>query len=230
MQMIILCGGLGTRLREVIGESQKTMADVKGSPFLKNIIDFYKSQNITDYILACGYKSEEVIDYFKNGDDFGVHIDYAVEKTPLGTGGAIRNCLSKIKNDFVMVINGDTLLNDKIDNLYNIFKNTDSDMSIMVKKINDAARYGTITLEADNNLYIKKFDEKIENDEEVIVNAGVYIIKKSLIEKIPDKKNSLETELIPDWLDNGVKISVCFTEENFIDIGTKESLHYIRNN
>lgn len=230
MQMIILCGGLGTRLREVIGESQKTMADVKGSPFLKNIIDFYKSQNITDYILACGYKSEEVIDYFKNGDDFGVHIDYAVEKTPLGTGGAIRNCLSKIKNDFVMVINGDTLLNDKIDNLYNIFKNTDSDMSIMVKKINDAARYGTITLESDNNLYIKKFDEKIENDEEVIVNAGVYIIKKSLIEKIPDKKISLETELIPGWLDNGVKISVCFTEKNFIDIGTKESLDYIRNN
>lgn len=230
MQMIILCGGLGTRLREVIGKSQKTMADVKGSPFLKNIIDFYKSQNITDYILACGYKSEEVIDYFKNGDDFGVHIDYAVEETPLGTGGAIRNCLSKIKNDFVMVINGDTLLNDKIDNLYNIFKNTNSDMSIMVKKINDAARYGTITLEADNNLYIKKFDEKIENDEEVIVNAGVYIIKKSLIEKIPDKKISLETELIPDWLDNGFKISVCFTEKNFIDIGTKESLHYIRNN
>lgn len=230
MQMIILCGGLGTRLREVIGERQKTMAEVKGTPFLKTIIDFYKSQNIKNYILACGYKSEEVINYFKNGDDLGINIEYAVENTPLGTGGAIKNCLSKIEDDSAIVINGDTLLNDRIDNLYNIFKNTNSEMSIMVKTITDAKRFGTITIEPENNLYIKSFDEKVENDKEVIVNAGVYIIKKSLIEKIPDGKISLETELIPSWLKQGIKISVCFTEKNFIDIGTKESLDYIRNN
>lgn len=229
MQMIILCGGLGTRLRDVIGESQKTMVDIKGSPFLKNLIDYYRTENIKDFILACGYKSEEVMNYFKDGSAFGVNIEYAIEDTALGTGGAIKNCLLKIKNDYVLVTNGDTLLNESLDGLLNIFMDTNSDMSIMVKKIKDSERYGTITLDKENNIYIKSFDEKVKSDEEVIVNAGVYVLKKSLIEKIPDKKISLESELIPVWLKNGIKISACLTEKDFLDIGTRESLNYIRN-
>ena len=230
MQMIILCGGLGTRLREVIGESQKTMADVKGVPFQKILIDFYKKQGIKDYIFACGYKSDEIKNYFGDGSKFDINIEYSIEESPLGTGGAIKNCLSKIKNDSVYVINGDTLLNENVDNLKKVFDETNADMSIVVKKIKNANRYGSITMTEDDNNKIARFDEKQENINEAIINAGVYIIKKQLIEKIPDKKISLEKELIPEWLKNNIKITAYFTEADFIDIGTKESLDYIRNN
>ena len=122
------------------------------------------------------------------------------------------------------------MLNENVDNLKKVFDETNADMSIVVKKINNANRYGSITMTEDDNNKIARFDEKQENINEAIINAGVYIIKKQLIEKIPDKKISLEKELIPEWLKNNIKITACFTEADFIDIGTKESLDYIRNN
>ena len=79
MQMIILCGGLGTRLREVIGEKQKTMAEIKGKPFLAIIVEYYKSLGIDNFILATGYKENEIINYFGNGEKIGVDIVYSRE-------------------------------------------------------------------------------------------------------------------------------------------------------
>ena len=163
MKMIILCGGLGTRLREVIGEKQKTMADVKGKPFLEILIDYYKKFGIKDYIFACGYKKEEIYDYFKDGKDFGINCQYAVEEEPLGTAGAIRNCLQYIDDELVYVVNGDTLYEFDINLLNKSFNHYNADMTIATKKANEETRYGFIDYDVYDENYggiIKSFNEK----------------------------------------------------------------------
>ena len=234
MKMIILCGGLGTRLREVIGEKQKTMATVKGQPFLKILIDYYKKFGIKDYIFACGYKKEEIYDYFKDGKDFDINCEYAVEKEPLGTAGAIKNCYDYIDDEIVYVVNGDTLYEFDINLLYKNMSYYNSDMSIATKKANEETRYGFIDYDIYDEInggVIKSFNEKniVETQKNQYINAGIYLMKKSLIKEIPLKKSSIEIDIIPKWLKENKKISFINGDSYFIDIGTKESYNQISN-
>ena len=229
MKMIILCGGLGTRLREVIGEKQKTMADVKGTPFLKIVVDYYKKFGIKDFIFACGYKKEEIYDYFKDGKDFGINVEYAVEEEPLGTAGAIRNCLQYIDEELVYVINGDTLYEFDITLLNKSLTHYDADMAIATKKANEETRYGFIDYDIYDETYgglIKSFNEKnvgAKFTNPKFINGGIYLMKKSLIAEIPLTKCSIEIDIIPSWLKNNKKISFINSNSYFIDIGTRES-------
>ena len=237
MQAIILCGGQGTRLRSVIGEKQKTMTEVNNEPFLVNIIKYLKCYKISNVIFATGYKSHEVRNYFGKKYYFGVEVNYAEEKIALGTGGAIRNCLTKMKYDYALVLNGDTLFEADLNKLEQNFLTINADMSIACKEVIDKSRYGTIRIDFSGKRtngnkeqgVIESFDEKvnsIENSEkEYYINGGIYIIKKSLIETIPQGvKSSLEKDLIPRWLGEGKLIGGVISEAKFIDIGTPESL------
>lgn len=238
MQAIILCGGLGTRLRSVIGEKQKTMTETGGEPFLVKVVNYLKSYDVRKITFATGYKSEEVRSYFGEKYFFGVEVSYAVEKEPLGTGGAIRNCLDLIRGDKVIVLNGDTLFEANLNKLIENQKNLDSDMSIACKEVDDKKRYGTVVVDKKTGL-VQSFNEKIEVDTNVTadketeeknsitsyINGGIYIFKKELIATIsPNVKISLEQDLMPKWLDEGKKIGAVLSSEEFVDIGTPESL------
>lgn len=237
MQAIILCGGQGTRLRSVIGEKQKTMTEVNNEPFLVNVIKYLKSYKITNVIFATGYKSHEVRNYFGEKYFFGVEVSYAEEKVALGTGGAIRNCLGKMKYDYALVLNGDTLFEANLKKLENNFLSLNADMSIACKEINDKTRYGTIKIDYSGaraggdkeHGVIVSFDEKVtsggKDEKDLYINGGIYIIKKSLIETIPSGvKSSLEKDLIPKWLSEGKLIGGEVSRASFIDIGTPDSL------
>ena len=237
MQAIILCGGKGTRLREVIGERQKTMTAVDDTPFLVDVINYLKSYKITSVIFATGYKSDEVRSYFGDTYFFGVEVNYSEEKTPLGTGGAIRLALPKIKYDYVYVLNGDTLFKADLYKLKENFLRLNAAMSIACKTVDDMSRYGTIKLDYSGEKtngnkddgVLMSFDEKVtgkhKHIDESVINGGVYIIRKDLIETIePMKEISLEKELMPKWLNEGKIIGGVVSDESFIDIGTPESL------
>ena len=237
MQAIILCGGQGTRLRSVIGEKQKTMTEVNSEPFLVNIIKYLKRYKITNVIFATGYKSHEVRNYFGEKYFFGVEVNYAEEKIALGTGGAIRNCISKMKYDYALVLNGDTLFEANLNKLEENFLSINADMSIACKEVNDKSRYGTIEIDYSGSRtngdkdhgVIVSFDEKVNkveaDDRDLYINGGIYIIKKSLIETIPSGvKSSLEKDLIPKWLSEGRLIGGEVSKAEFIDIGTPDSL------
>ena len=236
MQAIILCGGQGTRLRSVIGEKQKTMTEVNNEPFLVNIIKYLKTYKITNVIFATGYKSHEVRQYFGEKYFFGVEVNYAEEKIALGTGGAIRNCLDKMKYDYVLVLNGDTLFEANLYKLEENFLKLNADMSIACKEVNDKSRYGTIKIDYSGTKsngdkehgVIVSFDEKVNstnNDKDLYINGGIYIIRKSLIEAIPSGvKSSLEKDLIPKWLSEGKLIGGVVSKAAFVDIGTPDSL------
>lgn len=236
-EAIILCGGLGSRLRSVIGEKQKTMTLIDDTPFLVRVINYLKSYRVTRVIFATGYKSEEIKDYFGEKYYFGVEINYSEEKTQLGTGGAIRNALSKVKYDNVLVLNGDTLFEADLYKLKNNFTKLNADISIICKEVSDKSRYGTVKIsfnEKHNQVkgegLIVSFDEKIDeseisNKEDLYINGGIYLMKKSLIETIPEnEKVSLEKDLIPLWIKEQKIIGGVVSGEKFIDIGTPESL------
>ena len=249
MQAIILCGGEGSRLRSVIGERQKTMTEVGQEPFLLNVIKHLKKYKITNVIFATGYKSHEVKDYFGNNYFFGVEVHYSEEKIALGTGGAIRNCLDKMKYDYALVLNGDTLFKADLKKLEENFLKSNADMTIACKEIDDKSRYGSIKIsysgvrtKGNKDIgVIISFDEKSTKEEwiddteirgkdkkniyDLVINGGIYIIKKSLIETIPKGvKSSLEKDLIPNWITEGKLITAEVSDARFIDIGTPDSL------
>jgi len=107
MQVLILCGGKGTRLRPLTKTIPKPMLEFGGKPFLEYLIEYYKKNDIKDFILAVGYLKEQIVEYFGNGKKFGVNIKYSFEEKPLGTGGAVYNAKKYLKGNFI-VVNGDT--------------------------------------------------------------------------------------------------------------------------
>ncbi|EAK2332576.1 NTP transferase domain-containing protein, partial [Campylobacter jejuni] len=171
MQAIILCGGLGTRLKSVIKDIPKPMAPINNKPFLEFIFEYLKKQGIKEVILAVSYKYEVIQEYFK--DEFlGIKIKYSIEKEPLGTGGAIKEALKFIKNE-VYVLNGDTFFDIDLSKL----KLNGSKICLALKQMNDFDRYGTVNV--DGQGFVISFEEKIFKTQGLI-NGGIYLLTKDI--------------------------------------------------
>lgn len=224
MQAIILVGGLGTRLRSVINDRPKPMAPVVNKPFVEYLLDQLEEADITEVIFAVGYKGEVIEEYFGNGNAWGMKIQYAYERELLGTAGAIKNAQHYITGAYTLVMNGDTYY--KMD--YNAIiqsRKKEPDMTIVLREVQDASRYGKVTLKGD---IITGFNEKELTVMPGLINGGVYLMKSNLINDIPDGKVSLEKEMIPSWLAEGKVVKGIVNNQYFIDIGVPKD--YIRFN
>ena len=144
MEAILLCGGLGTRLRSVVSDRPKPMADIAGKPFLHYLVKMLSESGVKHLIFALGYMGEQIEVYFKSGEDYGLSISYSYEDSPLGTGGAIRNALSKVSEENVLVLNADTYFHTDYENLLSQQLKTQAIMTIASRKIEDISRYGSI--------------------------------------------------------------------------------------
>lgn len=222
MTAIILCGGLGTRLRSVVSDKPKSMADINGKPFLQYQIEYLKKYGIKDFVFATGYLSEKISDYFKDGSNFGIHIEYAKEDEPLGTGGAIKNAFKKVKDDYAICLNGDTYFEINVKELEDVFTNYNADMAVAIKYEKDMSRFGAVKF--DNNKLISWNEKDIKEDG--FINGGIYVIGKSIVDAIPCGKVSLENDLMPHWI-NTKNIVVKIFSGHSIDIGIPESLEQI---
>ncbi len=132
-EAVILAGGLGTRLKSVIKDIPKPMAEVCGKPFLCYILDFLIKYEIKRVILSVGYKWEAIREFF--GEQYkNINLVYAIEYEPLGTGGAIKNALKYVQDTEVFILNGDTLFNIDLSVFYSLHKNKNSNLSIALKK------------------------------------------------------------------------------------------------
>ncbi len=231
MQAVILAGGLGTRLRGVVDDRPKPMADVCGRPFLEILLNDLKSAGVTDIIFAVGYLGELIEDYFGDGSVFDVNIHYSWEKEQLGTAGAIKNALAYITDERVLVLNGDTYYKMDYRAVFNSAVADDTDMTIVLRKVQDVSRYGKVTLD---DKKIVRFNEKSNDTSNTLqpgqsvpglINGGVYVMRKSLIETIPHGKVSIENESIPQWIAEGKLIEGYVHDGYFIDIGIPEDYY-----
>ncbi|BDL77493.1 TPA: nucleotidyltransferase family protein [Campylobacter jejuni] len=219
MQAIILCGGLGTRLKSVIKDIPKPMAPINDKPFLEFIFEYLKKQGIKEVILAVSYKYEVIKEYFK--DEFlGIKIKYSIEKEPLGTGGAIKEALKFIKNE-AYVLNGDTFFGIDLSKL----KLNGSKICLALKQMNDFDRYGTVNV--DKHGFVMSFEEKVFK-KQGLINGGIYLLAKDIFNEFDlEKKFSFEEFLQENYIK--LKTRAEIFNDYFIDIGVPSDYERFKN-
>ena len=222
MQAVLLAGGLGTRLRSVVNDRPKPMALIEDKPFMEYVVKQLIHYGITEIIFAVGYKGSMVEDYFGDGSQWGIRVSYAYEEELLGTAGAIKNAGKFVTEEMFFVLNADTFYQINSNRFIALMKNSDIDMALVLRKVPDVSRYGQATL-LDGRL--TSFDEKVEEVREGTINGGFYLIKHSLLDTIPEGKVSLEHDMIPKWLSQGIKIGGIVNDGYFIDIGVPEDYY-----
>ena len=224
MQAILLCGGMGTRLRSVVSDRPKPMADICGKPFLQYLLEMLRDKGITEVIFALGYMGEMIEEYFQDGSAFGLKISYSYEEEPLGTGGAIRNALPKILEEEVLVLNADTYFPMDYQGLYHFHQENDGDFSLATRAVPDISRYGAVRRDAAGRIlaWNEKLEDGVPKPLAGEINGGIYVMKKSLIAEIPEGKQSLEQDCIPKWLSEGKRIFGLPFHGYFMDIGIPE--------
>lgn len=218
-EVIILAGGLGTRLRSVVQDVPKCMAPVAGRPFLWYLLKYLSHYNVERVVLSVGYLRDVIIKWIDQfGDEFPFSFDYAIESTPLGTGGGIKLALGKCVNNDVIVLNGDTFFNVDLDELYGQHRLHPSSITLALKPMTDFDRYGNVIV---NNNLIVAFEEK-KKCKQGLINGGVYVINKQndFFNGLQDMF-SFETEVLEPQCRLGNLYGVV---ENgyFIDIGIPE--------
>ena len=219
---IILCGGLGTRLREVTSSVPKPMVLINKRPFLEYLMDYWINQGIYNFIISVGYLKDSIINHFGTKYN-GANIRYVSENIPLGTGGALL-LASEDLNDTFLVINGDTFSEINLNNFYNYHLKKQSIWTIALFKTRDASRYTGFNVNTNGQIssVVKKNKKSY-----TLANAGAYLIEPKMLHLKSYSKGimiSLENEMIPDFLKSN---EVLFGKEflgKFIDIGIPEDL------
>lgn len=216
---VILVGGLGTRLRPVLSDRPKILAEVLGCPFLTYLLDQLSHAGALDVVLCTGYMGDMVQEVY--GDTYrSLHLLYSQEDEPLGTGGALRLALPLLKSDHVLVMNGDSYIHADLSSYVNWFFQIDRRASLLLTRVPDTGRYGMVKVKKDES--ILAFEEKGMARGAGWINAGVYLMETSLLTSISSEKTfSLEREVFPSLVGNG--LFGYRSKGRFIDIGTPES-------
>ena len=218
---VILVGGKGTRLRPLTLAVPKPMLPTAGLPFLTHLLSRIAEAGIEHVILGTSYKAEAFEDEFGDGAKLGLQIDYVTEEQPLGTGGGIANVAPMLRNDTVMVFNGDVLSGVDLGAMLNTHHDHGADVTLYLVRVSDARAFGSVPTDADGN--VLAFLEKTEDPPTDQINAGCYIFKRDIIDRIPSGRAvSVEREFFPGLLAAGAKVRGFVDSGYWRDMGTPE--------
>ncbi|MDP8211894.1 MAG: nucleotidyltransferase family protein [Candidatus Zapsychrus exili] len=214
---VVLCGGQGSRLKSVTGQTPKVMAEFGQEPFLNFILNYLQEQGIRNIVLCTGYKADILENYYEANNQ-GLNIRFSKEDKPLGTGGALKNAIKMIESDPCFVLNGDSLCEVDLKALLDSYYKKETIAELSVSKVDNAEDYGSIVLNEENR--IMAFEEK-QSAENRYVNAGVYCISKRAFDLMPEQdKFSLEVDYFPKLVSKDFYGFV--VDNKFYDIGTPE--------
>lgn len=216
LDAVVLCGGLGTRLRAALPGRQKTMADVSGKPFLEIVLDWAAGHGVRRFILCTGYKGEQVEEFFR-GRRGELDLAFSPEASPLGTGGAVRNALPLLPDRRALVLNGDSLCPLDLRAFAAFHEKTAGAASLAVVEPGERRDGGFLEIGADHR--VLSFGER-EHRPGRALNAGVYLFEPEALAEIPEGPSSLEKDVLPGLTGKGVFASL--VPEPLYDIGTPE--------
>lgn len=212
MKALILAGGFGTRIKHLFPDIPKPMIPINGKPFLEILLERIINEGITEVYLAVHHQKEVIINHF-GGRYSGVPVSYIEEKEPLGTGGAIKNATSTIKERF-FVFNGDTMCTINLKQMQQM----QGDITLGLKEVEDTTRYGRVVT---NNRYITEFQEK-GIPGKGLINAGIYLIQPHIFDGLNlPAKFSFEENFLKVYT-NRILPTYFITDGYFIDIGIEE--------
>jgi D-glycero-alpha-D-manno-heptose 1-phosphate guanylyltransferase len=212
---VVLAGGFGTRLRSVVADRPKVLAQVAGRPFLTYLLDQIAAAGIRRVVLSTGHLAEQFRSVI--GDRYrGIEILHAREEAPLGTGGAIRFAGGVADADQLLVMNGDSYCDAHLLSYINWHVAGNHDVSLMLAKVDDTSRYGTV--EVANDGRVTAFLEKRPERAAGYINAGAYLLRRAMLEQLPAGPSSIERDVFPLWLHQR-SIMGWVADGAFIDIG-----------
>ena len=244
----ILAGGLGTRLRSVVPDRPKVLAQVNGRPVLTYLLDQVAAAGIKRAVLCTGYFGEQVQHVL--GETYeGMQLVYSQEPTPCGTAGALALAAPLLQSDPVFVMNGDSYCDVDLAALWQFHQAKQAAGSVVLANVPDASRYGCVELDEDGHLlrFVEKRDTHAGNAASATpvcngtrrvpaqsaicipawINAGIYLLACDLLGQIPTARAvSLERELFPCWI--GRRLYGYCSDGAFVDIGTPESYSQAR--
>ncbi|WP_141759331.1 sugar phosphate nucleotidyltransferase [Corynebacterium sp. HMSC04H06] len=202
---VILVGGRGTRLRPLTIGTPKPMLPTANYPFLQHLLARIQAAGITHVIMSTSYKAEVFEEYFGDGSELGLEIEYVVEEEALGTGGGIRNVYDHLWHDTAMVFNGDVLSGMDLNSILETHHSKGADLTMHLLKVADPRAFGCVPTDADGQ--VTAFLEKTEDPPTNQINAGCYVFDKELIATIPaGRVVSVERETFPQVLEAGRKV------------------------
>lgn len=222
-KVVLMVGGLGTRLKPLTNDTPKPMLKVGDKPILETIIENFKKYGYTTIILSVSYKSEIIEKYFGDGSKFGVHIKYAHETKRMGTAGAL-SLLSDQLNEAFFVMNGDLLTNINFEHMMEYHLQHSSIATMGVREYDFQVPYGVVNTDG---IYIKSIEEKPVHN--FFVNGGIYILNPDVLELIPKNEFFDMPTLFEKAIAQGMK-SISFPiREYWLDIGRIEEFEKANN-
>jgi mannose-1-phosphate guanylyltransferase len=220
--ILVLAGGLGTRIRPVLGDLPKLLAPIGGRPYLERLLDWFAHFGAARIVLALGHRADAVLDYLARHPVEGIAVETIVEPEPLGTAGAIGFARSTLRTDPVMVVNGDSFVEADLCAFMAAHRSSGAIGTLLCTEVDDAGRYGRVLI--DDCGRICGFIEKDPTARgSALVNAGIYLFSKPLLDKIAAAgAASLERDVF-ERLPAGTLAGFA-GRFRFIDIGIPESL------
>ncbi len=221
VQAVILAGGQGTRLRPLTHTRPKPIVPLLNRPFLHYQLALLRQHGITDIILSCSYRVEDIRAAMGTGEAAGVRLRYVVEATPLGTAGGVRNA-AELARGRLVVLNGDVLTDADLGAILRFHEARRAGVTIGLIPVDDPTAYGLVETEADGA--VRRFLEKPRPEEVTtnLVNAGIYVLEAELLGRIPaDRPVSIEREVFPSLLASGVPVfGAALGDHYWRDIGS----------
>lgn len=221
---ILLVGGFGTRLMPLTRNTPKPMLTVAGIPVTEHQLLMAKAAGINEIVLATSYLSEVFTPYFGDGSKWGMRIKYAVEKQPLGTGGAIANAAQLLETEeSIVILNGDVLSSHNLAEQIRQHEANDADVTLHLTQVEDARAFGCVPTDVAGRVtaFLEKMDNPVTNQ----INAGCYVFNRRVLSAIPlETVVSVERETFPQLVSNGAKVYGYLENAYWLDIGTPKAL------
>lgn len=221
-EIVVLAGGLGTRLRGVLPDAPKVMAPIGGRPFLDHLLLWLRGQGARRVVLGLGYRADVVVRYLEAHTYPGLRVETVVETEPLGTAGAIAFARPLLASDPVLVINGDTFVDADLSAFLAAHRAAGAEASLLAAWVDQPGRYGRLVVDAHDR--VVRFEEKDPLAVEPSwINAGFYLFSQTLLDRIARLSHgSLERDVLAALPAGSIHVSK--VRGRFLDIGTPESL------
>jgi len=220
---VVLAGGFGTRLKNVLPELPKPMAPVAGKPFLEWVVRYLLKQGVNEVVISTGYRAEVVEKYFQTQPVPGARVQCIAEPTPLGTAGGFLHCVrqSGLSPEGWLLLNGDTLAFASLARAMEALRDPETGGVVFGREVPDTSRYGSLVTDAGGRLI--RFAEKQPGHG--MISTGVYLFRAALVRKISGQiPLSLERDVFPALTASGTSLKVLRMDAPFLDIGLPETL------
>jgi len=219
MKALLLVGGTGKRLRRIINNVPKPMAPVGGVPFLEFLVLQLRSQGFEHLLMCTSYLSHLIEQHFGDGSRWQVNIEYSQEPLPLGTAGALKFASSRLASDQdFIVLNGDSFLGFDFRLLVQFHRERSAAATLALLEVPDTCRYGTVEIDSDGALL--RFREKNSDSAPGLINGGVYVLNRRVLDLIAEGEVSLEKDTFPALVGHG--LYGLLQQAPFVDIGVPE--------